>query len=54
MDKAIGQIVTVLVAIVGVAALAVLVSNRSQTANVISEAGKAFGGAIKAATGPVL
>lgn len=48
-----GQIVTVLTAIVGVAILAVLVSKNAQTPAVIKEAGKAFSGALGAATAPV-
>ena len=53
MDNAIGQIATVATAIVGVAILAVLVSNRSQTPKVIDSFGKAFSGALNAATSPV-
>ncbi len=49
----VGQIVTVLTAIVGVAILAVLVSKNSQTPAVIREFGQAFSGALTAATGPV-
>jgi hypothetical protein len=49
----VGQIVTVLTAIVGVAILAVLVSRNSQTPAVIKEFGDAFSGALRAATGPV-
>jgi hypothetical protein len=48
-----GQIVTVLTAIVGVAILAVLVSSRSQTPAVIKSFGDAFSGSLRAATGPV-
>jgi hypothetical protein len=46
-------IVTIAVAIVGIAILAVLVSPKAQTANVITSAGRAFSSAIGAATGPV-
>lgn len=53
MNNALGQIVTVLTAIVGVAILAVLVSKRSQTPAVIKEFGNAFSGALNAATSPV-
>jgi len=49
----VGQIVTVLTAIVGVAILAVLVSRNSQTPQVIKEFGDAFSGALRAATSPV-
>lgn len=48
-----GQIVTVLTAIIGVAILAVLVSKNAQTPQVITAAGKAFSGAIGAATSPI-
>lgn len=53
MNNAVGQIVTVLTAIVGVAILAVLVSKNSQTPTVIKEFGNAFSGALNAATSPV-
>lgn len=46
-------IVTVLVAIVGVAVLATLVSGRAKTAEVITSGGNAFAAMLKAATGPV-
>ena len=49
----VGQVVTILTAIVGVALLAPLVSRNSQTPAVIKEFGDAFSGAIRAATGPV-
>ncbi len=54
MGNTVGQIVTVLTAIVGVAILAVLVSRNSQTPQVIAAAGDAFSGALRAATGPVM
>lgn len=54
MGNTVGQIVTVLTAIVGVAMLAVLVSTRSQTPAVIKSFGDAFSGALGAATGPVM
>ena len=53
MNNVTGQIVTVLVAIVGVATLAVLVSKKAQTPAVIGSFGKAFEGAIAAAVSPV-
>jgi hypothetical protein len=46
-------IVTILVAIVGVAILATLVSKNANTSGVLRSAGEAFSGAIRAATGPV-
>lgn len=54
MDNTVGQIVTVLTAIVGVAMLAVLVSRNAQTPAVVQSFGDAFAGAIRAATGPVM
>lgn len=53
MSGATEQIVTVAVAIVGVAILAVLVSKQSNTANVIKSAGDAFSGALYAAVSPI-
>lgn len=53
MNNAVGQIVTVLTAIVGVAILAVLVSKNAQTPAVIKEFGNAFSNSLRAATGPV-
>lgn len=46
-------LVTVAVAIVGVAILAVLVSRKSQTAAVIQAAGSAFSNALSTAVSPV-
>lgn len=46
-------IVTIATAIVGIAILAVLVSQRSNTANVIGAAGNAFSRSIGAAVSPV-
>ena len=53
MGNTVGQITTVLTAIVGVAILAVLVSKQAQTPQVIKEFGNAFSGSLRAATGPV-
>lgn len=53
MDNALAGIVTVAVAIVGVATLAVLVSPKAQTPAVISSAGNAFTSALGAAVSPV-
>jgi hypothetical protein len=47
------RIVTIAVAIVGVATLAVLVSRNANTAGVIRAGGSAFAEALRAATGPV-
>lgn len=49
VDKGIG----VLIAIVGLAALAVIVSKRSNTAKVLDALLKGFSGAIKTAVSPV-
>lgn len=53
MSNATEQVVTVAVAIVGVAILAVLVSKNSNTAQVIKSAGDAFGGALAVAVSPI-
>lgn len=53
MDRFVDGTVTIAVAIVGVALLAVLVSKNANTANVIKSAGAAFSGGLQAATGPV-
>lgn len=53
MNNTVAQIVVVLTAIVGLAALAVLVSNRAQTASVITAFGNAFSGILNAAVSPV-
>lgn len=46
-------IVSIALAIVGVALLAVLVSKNANTANVIGASGAAFGAGLRAATAPV-
>ncbi len=52
-DQVIGGIITVATAIIGVAIIAVLVSNNAQTANVIGSAGQAFSQALGIAESPV-
>jgi PRD1 phage membrane DNA delivery len=52
-DKLITSVVSVLVAIVGVAIIAVLVSKNAQTPQVLTSAGTAFSGILKAAVSPV-
>ena len=52
-DHLITSVVTVLTAIIGVAIIAVLVSQRAQTGSVIQAAGEAFSGALNAAESPV-
>jgi len=46
------EIAYIAAAIVGLAIVAVLVSNKANTANVIKAAGQAFSGALGAATNP--
>lgn len=53
MNQITESIVTIATAIVGLAIVAVLVSNRANTANVLGAAGSAFSNALSAATGPV-
>lgn len=53
MNGAGEQVVTIAVAIVGVAILAVLVSKNSNTANVIKSAGGAFSDALSVAVSPI-
>ena len=53
VDNFFSGIVTVLLAIVGVAILAVLVSRNAQTANVLTAGGGAFSNILSAAEGPV-
>lgn len=47
------SIVTVLMAIIGVAIIAVLVSPKAQTGNVITAGGNAFGNILQGALSPV-
>lgn len=47
------QIVAILTAIIGVAIVAVIVSNRSNTANVITSAAQALSGAVATAVSPI-
>lgn len=54
MNEFWSSVVTIGVAIIGVAFLAVLVAPNAQTSNVLGAAGKALGGALTAAEGPVL
>jgi PRD1 phage membrane DNA delivery len=53
-DQLVSSVVTVLVAIVGLAIIATLVSKNADTANIIGTGGSAFSGALQAAEGPVL
>lgn len=54
MDNLVNGVVSIALAIVGVALLAVLVSRNSNTANVIGASGSAFSGGLLAAEAPVL
>lgn len=53
MNEIWGGVITVATAIVGVAILAVLVSNNAQTANVVSSLTQGFATDLAAATAPV-
>ncbi len=52
-NQLINSVVTVAVAIIGVAIVAVLVSNNAQTSNVIMSASRGFSGALGTALSPV-
>jgi hypothetical protein len=52
-DKLISGLVAILTAIIGIAIIAVLVSNKSQTPQVISAAGTAFSNVLKGATASI-
>ncbi len=53
MNNMMTGIVTILVAVIGVAMLATLVSKNAQTPQVLKAGGSAFGEILRAATGPV-
>lgn len=53
MGKIGDDIVTIAVAIIGLATVAVIVGNRAKTSDVINSAGNVFVNAIKAAIAPV-
>lgn len=53
-EQMISSVVTVAVAIVGLAIIATLVSKNAQTSQVIGTTGQAFSNALTAAEGPVL
>lgn len=52
-DRLIDAVVTILTAIVGVAIIALLVSQKAQTSSVINAGGNAFATDLEAATAPV-
>jgi hypothetical protein len=54
MDRLTESVVTIAVAIIGLATLAVLVSRNANTAGVITSAGNAFSKSIGVAVGPVM
>jgi hypothetical protein len=53
-EKLITATVSVLLAIIGVAIVAMLVSKQAQTGSVISAGGSAFGGSLRCALSPIL
>lgn len=53
MNTLVKEIGVIAAGIIGLAIVAVLVSNRAATANVFTSAGRAFSGAIGAAVSPV-
>lgn len=53
MNSGMEAVVTIATGIIGLAIVAVLVSNKAQTGSVLGAAGSAFANAISAATGPV-
>ena len=52
-EKTITSVVAVAMAIIGVAIIAILVSNQSNTGSVLGAGGKSFGGALACALSPV-
>lgn len=52
-DKVIDSIIVIMTSIVGLATVAVILSQKSSTASVLTSAGTAFSNAIKAAVSPV-
>jgi PRD1 phage membrane DNA delivery len=52
-DELVRGIITVLTAIIGVAIIAALVSNKASTANVLTAGGNAFSNALGTAVGPI-
>lgn len=54
MDRLTESVVTIAVAIIGLATLAVIVGRNSQTSRVISSAGNAFTSALGVAVSPVM
>jgi hypothetical protein len=53
MGNGVGAVVTILASVVGLAALAVFLSTKSNTANVLTSGGNAFASILNAATSPI-
>lgn len=53
MNEILGGVITIAVAIIGVATLSVIVSKQSNTANVIGAASQGFSGALATAISPI-
>jgi len=53
MDRLTESVVTIAIAIIGLATLAVLVSRNANTAGVIGAAGRAFSGSLGVAISPI-
>lgn len=54
MNQLVEAVVTIALAVAGIATLAVLVSGRAQTANIIGVSGESFARSLTAAEAPVL
>ncbi len=54
MNNFSGSIVTIAIAVIGVAIVAVLVSNNAQTGNIITKSTTGFSNVLKAAISPVV
>jgi membrane DNA delivery protein len=52
-NRIFADIMTLLTAVIGLAIIATLVSKQAQTGSVLTQAGSAFSGILKAATSPV-
>lgn len=53
-DQLISSVVTICIALVGLAIIATLVSRNADTSNIIATGGRSFSSALTAAEGPVL
>jgi hypothetical protein len=52
-EKAIGALVGIVAGVIGITILAVIVSNQSNTSNVLTAGGNAFSSILKAAVSPI-